>query len=57
MLEHVDVIAERDRVLELEILVVNLIDITARLADPADVKAGVVRSSFERRHDGLGGGL
>src|SRR5207253_80931 len=53
VLQDEDVVAEGDRVLELEIFVVNLIEAPARLADHIEVEAGIVRPVAEAGDHGL----
>ena len=57
MLQDEDVVAKGDRVLELEVLVVDLIEVPARLADQIEVEAGVVRPVAEAGDHRLGRGL
>ena len=54
MLQDQDIVSKGDRVLELEILIVDLIEIAARLANQIEVEAGVVRSVAKTGHHRLG---
>src|SRR5207253_6111761 len=57
VLEDIDVVAKGDRILEFEVLVVDLIEVAAGLADQREVEAGVVWPVVQARHHGLGGRL
>src|ERR1700737_5425625 len=57
MLEDEDVVTKRDRVLELEVLVVDLVEVAARLADQVEVETGVIRPVAKAGDHRLGRGL
>src|SRR6202022_1693383 len=57
MLEDEDIVAKRDRVLELEVLVVDLVEVPARLADQVEVETGVIWPVAKAGNHRLGRGL
>ena len=57
VLQDEDIVAEGDRVLELEVLVVDLVEVPARLADQVEVETGVISSVAKAGHHRLGGRL
>ena len=57
MFEDIDVVSKGDRILEFEILIVDLIEVPAGLADQREIEAGVVGPVVQACHHRLGGGL
>src|SRR5205823_9770996 len=57
VLENVDVVAKGDRILELEILIVDLVEVPAGLADQCQIEAGVIRPVVQAGDHRLGGRL
>ena len=57
VLQHEDIVAKGDWVLELEVFVVDLVEVAAGLADQIDVEPGVVGPVPKTGHHRLGGGL